>query len=146
MIFGSFRVAAICASLVPALWCGHANAAGALAVGVAAGGAQVSFSYGVNSNSATDAEARNKALTACRESKEADERAHSRCRLIGTFTNQCGVVAMDPKAGTPGVGWAISATSAAAKAQALAACEATAGPQRAGACVVSGFRCDGKAQ
>jgi hypothetical protein len=127
---------------VQILWAGQVNGAGAVAVGIAPGGAQRGFAYGMNSNHATAADAQTKALDACKSAKESNAAARSRCRLIGTFNGQCASVAMDPKDGTPGVGWAIAADEAAASKQALANCEATAGPSRAGSCKVSATRCD----
>jgi hypothetical protein len=128
-----------------ALWGAPAGAAGAVAVGIAPDGAQHGFSFAINSNKATETAARETALNGCQTSKEANDKAHARCGVIGTFVNQCASIAMDPKDGTPGVGWAIAADSATAKQQALANCEATAGPGRAGFCEVSAIRCDGSA-
>jgi hypothetical protein len=144
--FGSRHISVVCVLMAQALWAAPGNAAGALAVGVAPGGAQNGFAYGVTRGQATNASAGEHALTACKNAKESNAAAQSRCALIGKYSNQCAVIAMDPKAGTPGVGWAIAADSAAAAHQALASCEATAGPGRAGTCTVSGTRCDGSAK
>jgi hypothetical protein len=144
--FGGRQISVVCVLMAQALWAAPGNAAGALAVGVAPGGAQLGFSYGVNGDQATDAIAGEHALTACKGAKESNPAAQARCALIGKYSNQCAVIAMDPKDGTPGVGWAIAANSAAAARQALASCEATAGPGRAGTCTVSATRCDGSAK
>jgi hypothetical protein len=128
------------------VWVAAAHAAGAVAVGVAPGGAQKGFSYGLNSNQANDADAQASALNGCRTSKESNKQAQARCVLIGTYTDQCATIAMDPKAGTPGVGWAVAADTATANKLALASCEATAGPGREGTCKVFSTRCDGTAK
>ena len=142
--FGWRRVGA--AGVLLALWSSAAGAAGAMAVGVAPGGAQLGFSYGVNSDKPDETVAARDALNGCKTSKESNDKARTLCKTIGTFTNQCAVIAMDPKDGTPGVGWAIATDAASAKKQALASCEATAGPGRAGFCKVSSTRCDGTAK
>jgi hypothetical protein len=146
MTFGGRRLGVIGVLLAQISWAGAADAAGALAVGVAPGGAQLGFSYGLNGNQKSDDEAQAAVLTACRSAKESNKAAQARCMLIGTFTNQCAVVAMDPKNGTPGVGWAIAADTATASRIAVASCEATAGPGRTGTCTVSATRCDGSAK
>jgi len=132
--------------IAQALWCAPAEAAGALAVGVAPGGAQMGFAYGMNANKPDADQAKTDAVGACGKAKESNAKARSRCMPIGTYTDQCASVAMDPKDGTPGAGWAISADSTTANELALASCEATAGPGRAGTCKVSATRCDGNAK
>jgi hypothetical protein len=131
---------------VQALLTDPSNSAGAIAVGIAPDGAQHGFSYGLTSNQSSEADAQAAAINGCRMSKESNEKARSRCTLVRTYTDQCGAIAMDPKDGTPGVGWNIAATATAANQQAVANCEATAGPSRAGACKVSATRCDGTAK
>jgi Domain of unknown function (DUF4189) len=128
--------------IVQALWANHAGAAGALAVGVAPGGAQNGFAFGIDSNRGNAAKARAKALARCRETKESNPAARSRCMVVGTFRRECVVVAIDPKNGTPGVGWAIAADRAVASRRAVAGCEATAGSGRAKTCKVSAAHCD----
>ncbi|HUI95645.1 MAG TPA: DUF4189 domain-containing protein, partial [Xanthobacteraceae bacterium] len=112
--------------LAQTLACVPVGAAGALAVGVAPGGAQDGFAFGMNSNKANAEAARQDAVKACGSAKESNDVARSRCKSVGTYTNQCAAMSMDPKDGTPGVGWAIAATSDAANKAALAKCEATA--------------------
>jgi hypothetical protein len=146
MTLGGRRLGVIGVLLAQIAWAGTANAAGALAVGVAPGGAQLGFSYGLTSAHNSDGEAQTVAVNACRGAKESNKAAQAGCMLISTFTNQCAAVAMDPKNGTPGVGWAVGADAATANRIAVASCEATAGPGRAGTCKVSATRCDGSAQ
>jgi len=140
---GNFQFSLIVALLAQVIWAGSANAAGALVVGVAPGGAQKGFSYAVVWNVPAADNARTDAMSKCRTSKESNPPAQARCTLVGTFTNQCAAIAMDPVAGTPGVGWAIAADTAVANKQALANCEATAGPGRTGSCRVISSHCDG---
>jgi hypothetical protein len=140
---GNFQFSLIAALIAQVIWVGSANATGALAVGVAPGGAQHGFSYGVVWDASTAATAQTTAMSKCQTSKESNPPAQARCTLVGTFTNQCSAIAMDPATGTPGIGWAIAADTAAANKQALANCEATAGPGRTGFCRVSSIHCDG---
>lgn len=53
--FGRRQVGVMWVLMAQALWAGPANASGALAVGVAAGGAQHGFSYAINSDRTTEA-------------------------------------------------------------------------------------------
>jgi hypothetical protein len=140
------RLCVILRLALQTLWTGHANAVGALAVGVAPGGVEHGFASGVSWGYPTEADAQREALQRCRTDKASPPSAHSRCILIGTFKNQCASTAMDPKNGTPGAGWFIAADVATASRLALASCEATAGADRAGNCTVSLAKCDGAAQ
>jgi hypothetical protein len=128
-----------------ALWPNHCAAHGALAVALPANGAQHGFSYGrsVNYPAAKAAEAA--ALDKCRTSTR-NPTIQSLCKLIQAFTDQCVAVAMDPKDGTPGVGWMIAPDKPTAEAQAMAKCKATAGPGRRNACQTDRETlCDGMA-
>jgi len=145
-VFDRYRVGVAVTLLAQMLACLPAAAAGALAVGVAPGGAQDGFAFGMNSNKPSAEAARQEAVKACGSAKESNDVARARCKSVGTFTNQCAAMSMDPKDGTPGVGWAVAATSDEANKAALAKCEATAGPGRAGTCTVSATRCDGTAK
>ena len=123
-------------------------AAGALAVGLPPDVVKGGFTYGYSNNKTDANQAGATALDQCRSTKDAKSDAHlqSLCKVIQSYSNQCVAVAMDPLAGTPGVGWSIAADAHTAQAQALAACEKTAGPGRAAACVVDHFACDGTAK
>ena len=138
---GKLYVSVIGIVMVQAFWAGEAGSAGALAVGVAAGGAQNGFAFGI-ADHGDAAKARASALARCKATQESNDAARSRCMVIGTFERECTAIAIDPKNGTPGVGWAIAATQAAANRRALAACKATAGSGRAAACEVSAAHCD----
>jgi hypothetical protein len=116
-----------------ALWSNHCAADGALAVALPANGAQHGFSYGRSVNYPDPKAAEAAALDKCRTSTR-NPTLQSLCKLIQQFTNQCVAVAMDPKDGTPGVGWMIAPDKQTAEAQAIARCKATAGPGRRDAC------------
>ena len=123
-------------------------AAGALAVALPADVAKSGFSYGYSNNNADAAHAQAAALNACRTTKDAsnDVNLRSLCKVVLNYSNQCIAVAMDPAAGTPGVGWAVANDLMSAERQALGKCENTAGPGRAAACVVDHSSCDGDAK
>ena len=125
-----------------------ALAAGALAVGLPADVAKGGFTYGYSNGNDTSDTASERALKACRTTKDAakNERLRSLCKVIQLYSDKCVAVAMDPLAGTPGVGWAVADDRRAAEKQALSQCEKTAGPGRAAACVVDHSGCDGTAQ
>ena len=133
-----FRSLALAAAL---LWPCTAAPEGALAVGQPADPKQ-GFSYGVSWDYATPDEARERALARCRE-QGAPEPARALCKVIRAFTKQCVAVALDPKAGTPGAGWAIATTREAAEADATRNCQAAAGRSRQRYCKVISSRCDG---
>ena len=142
------------AFLVLSLSCGDAlgpsqsRADGALAVGLPADVAKGGFSYGYSNNNPDANHAEAKALDACRTTKDAakDVNLRSLCKVIQDYSNQCVAVAMDPAAGTPGVGWSVANDLLTAERQALGKCMDTAGPGRRAACVVDHSSCDGNAQ
>ncbi len=128
-----------------------ASAFGALAVGVPAEVARSGFAYGINANSPTEAMARETALSNCRGTNpnsevhsESSQPARALCTVVTTFRHQCAVVAQDPAAGTPGVGWAIAPTLEAATHQAINNCRATAGESRKQFCASDAYSCDTK--
>ncbi|MDE2229336.1 MAG: DUF4189 domain-containing protein [Alphaproteobacteria bacterium] len=127
-------------SLAPA----PAKADGALAVGVPSDVAKDGFAYGRNVNSPNQAAARQRALELCRTAKDSTDAARRLCTVVQSFHRKCVSVAMDPAAGTPGIGWAIASTQQAAKERALANCRATAGPNRQQFCTTSDVTCDVK--
>src|SRR5262249_26996678 len=133
------------AFFVALLFCGGAmlapnasHAAGALAVALPPDVAKGGFSYGYSNDNADANHAEARALDACRTTKDAakDVNLRSLCKVIQDYSNQCVAVAMDPAAGTPGVGWAVANDLMAAERQALGKCMDTAGPGRRAACVV----------
>jgi Domain of unknown function (DUF4189) len=122
---------------------------GALAVGLPADVAHVGFAAGHKLNAPDMDAARKGALDGCHTSINASEAAKKLCKVIATFRNQCYAIAIDPKNGTPGVGWSIAESLDKAKEQAIAQCRTTAGADRQQFCVILDARdqgCDGNAK
>jgi hypothetical protein len=140
--------------VVLALLCGgvfcpsQSRADGALAIGLPPDVVKGGFTYGYSNNNPDANHAEAKALDACRTTKDAanDVKLRSLCKVIQDYSNQCVAVAMDPAAGTPGVGWAVANDLLSAERQALGKCMDTAGPGRRAACVVDHSSCDGNAK
>ncbi len=120
-------------------------AAGALAVGLPSDVARSGFTYGFTYDKPDEQTARQEALRQCQTTKDAaqDENLRSLCTIITTFSNQCVAVAMDPRNGTPGVGWSVARDRNVAEAQAMAQCRQTDGAELQAACVVDHSGCDG---
>jgi hypothetical protein len=150
----SNRHCAAGAFVVLSLLCGGvlgpslSRAVGALAIGLPPDVVKGGFTYGYSNNNADANHAEAKALDACRTTKDAanDVKLRSLCKVIQDYSNQCVAVAMDPAAGTPGVGWAVANDLLSAERQALGKCMDTAGPSRRAACVVDHSSCDGNAK
>jgi hypothetical protein len=116
-------------------------AEGAIAIAQPPNIVKQGFAFGTSWNYATAEEARNTALERCRQTDDAARRAL--CKVIRTFHNECVAVAMDPKNGTPGAGWAVDAGADKVEAAALTECRATAGAARRKFCQISGpIGCD----
>jgi lipoprotein NlpI len=126
------------------LWSYSAAAEGALAIGLPSDIAKEGYASGYSYNAKTMDEARRIAMEYCRKAPT-NQKVRSLCKVIETFSNRCVAVSLDPKAGTPGAGWGIGDDIRAAERQALSRCEATAGPSRRAACVVTESNCDGQA-
>jgi hypothetical protein len=124
---------------------GSAVADGAIATGVAPGGVIHGYAVGFGFNTPDEKSARDMALDGCKKSRGANDKSKSQCQVVSTYRNKCGASAIDPKDGTPGVGWGIGDTQAAADAEALTKCRSTAGPARQSFCVVTDRHCDGTA-
>src|SRR5260370_41444776 len=103
-----------------------ARAEGALAVGTSGNFAKDGFAVGGAINKATKQDAIDQALATCRKYEGAPKMAEV-CRIVATFRRECFAINFDPKAGTPGGGWAVGRDKAAAEESALAACPAAAG-------------------
>jgi hypothetical protein len=129
------------------LWSKPSVAEGALAIGLPANVSKDGFAYAYHIGKDSAEESRRPALKTCREpSPVKSAAARALCAVIASFHDQCVAVAEDPQAGTPGVGWAIADSLRDAESEALAKCEATAGPGRRAACLVDHSQCDGTAQ
>jgi hypothetical protein len=100
------------------------------------------YSLGIVTNRETETEAREGALDWCRNHGSPVTRAN--CAIISTFHRQCAAEALDPKAGTPGAGWAVALEKETAEKTAMANCRATAGRDRQNFCEVATSLCDTK--
>jgi hypothetical protein len=120
------------------------SADGALAVALPPDVVKQGFAYGYVTDYPDADQADAQALKKCRDTTIAGVRPL--CTVIQDFKSQCVAVAMDPQAGTPGVGWSVAPDLHTAEAQALSKCEDTAGPGRRAACAVDHSSCDGSAK
>jgi hypothetical protein len=100
----------------------------------------VALGTGYNYSSRDGAEAR--ALQECQTQQDAPQSTRDLCKIVDHFDGRCLSVSLDPKAGTPGFGWAVADTEDAANDQALTLCRQSAGSDRAPYCVVSLNECD----
>jgi lipoprotein NlpI len=124
-------------------WAHPAMSDGALAIGLPSDVVKSGYASGFSYNAKTKEDAQRVALEYCRKAA-APARTTSLCKVIETFTDRCVALSMDPKAGTPGVGWAVADDLRGAEREALSKCEATAGRGRRAACVVTQSNCDGR--
>jgi hypothetical protein len=132
---GAVMLAAVVAAMGPAA------AEGALAVGSSGNVAKDGIALGGAIDKPTKEAARQQALETCRKYQGAPKMA-AICKIVATFTRECYATAFDPKAGTPGVGWAVASDKETAEERALAACQATAGASRREFCKGSQSFCD----
>lgn len=134
----------------------RASSEGAIAEGIAPGGIAKGYEISVSANHPTTDDARTAALAGCKKKTEkvasgaapdsGNARARERCEVVSTFSNKCTALALDPKDGTPGAGWATGDTQARADEEALARCRSTAGASRRDFCKVTNRKCDGTAK
>ena len=129
---------------VAASYAGRARAEAALAVGLPADVGREGLAIGWAVNHATREAAQAEALRRCREAKEPPQATRDLCRVVESFDDQCVAVALDPDAGTKGVGWAVGKTKDAAEAAAMEDCRQSAHEKRRAACRVTLARCDGR--
>ena len=119
-----------------------ATAAGALAIGeptrIEKRGVAVGGAYNFKSKEMAEAEA----LKSCLGFKDAPPDTRALCKVVKSFENECYAIALDPKNGTPGFGWAIKAKQAQADDAAMDNCQSTAGRSRAKFCKVMLSNCD----
>ena len=121
------------------------RAMSAFAVGVPDDVARDGVALGEGHNFTNRDEAESRALNECRTNKDSSDAVHALCRIIDHFDNRCLATSLDPKAGTPGWGWAIADTARQANDRALDICRQSAGGDRAPYCIVSQSVCDGNA-
>jgi hypothetical protein len=134
----------------------RAHSEGAIAEGIAPGGVAKGYGISVRVNHPDTAAARADALAGCKKGPErtvsgarpndGQARARARCEIVSTFSNKCVALALDPKDGTPGAGWAVGDTQQKADEEALARCRTTAGTDRRDFCKVTSRFCDGSAK
>jgi hypothetical protein len=134
----------------------RAYSEGAIAEGIAPGGVAKGYSISIQVNRATTEEARTAALAACKKAPEkvasgappdsGNAKARQHCGVVTTFHNKCAAASVDPKDGTPGVGWAVGDTQQNADDEALARCRSVAGAGRRDFCKVTNRICDGTAK
>ena len=117
---------------------------GAIAVGASTNIVADGLAIGYANDEANAETANALALKNCRSFPEAPQRTRDLCRVVHTFQRQCVSVALDPKDGTPGWGWAVAATSREADEQSMRMCRSTAGRDREGFCEVVRSQCDVK--
>lgn len=133
--------------LAAALFPSHqVRADGAMAVGSTGDISKDGLAIGRSRNDPSPDVAERKALQACRDFKDAPQRTRDRCRIIANYKNECAASALDPKAGTPGWGYAVARDSDTAGERAIAACKATAGEGREKFCRLDEMVCDGNAK
>lgn len=133
----------IAAAIFLAVGAGAARSEGALAIGLPEDGAQNGFAYGYATGYDDVETAKREALNTCRASKGGASRAVRRlCRIEATFHRRCVAVAMDPRDGTSGVGWAVADEQIEAEREALAACHETSQEGERLSCRIDGSGCD----
>lgn len=86
--------------------------------------------------------AEERALQECRVQQDAPDSTRALCKIVDHFDNRCIAISLDPKAGTPGFGWAVANSEDTSNDQALAMCRQSAGSDRAPYCVVTLSECD----
>ena len=143
---GIVRATAIGGAMLFVVSANDACAYGAIAIGTTGDIAKGGLAVGRSRNDPTQELANAKALKACRDFRGAPQSTRDRCRIISTYSNECAATAMDPKAGTPGFGYAVAANSKIAGQRAMDACKATAGEGREQYCALDEMVCDGDAK
>lgn len=131
---------AIC--VVTAANSGSAFAFGALAFGEPSNVSKEGIAIGDGVNYATKEGAEARAMKECLSFKGAPVATRSLCKVVITFEKQCFAIALDPKNGTPGWGWAMKKETAEAETFAIDQCRKTAGPSRVNFCKVTLSHCD----
>lgn len=142
MSANSLRIAT---AMLALMICSPAHAKSAFASGVPNDVASDGVALGEAHDYETRDVAEARALQECRTNKDSADSVHALCKIVDHFDNRCFATALDPKAGTPGWGWAIADTSNEASDHALSMCHVSAG-DRAPYCVITQTACDGTAK
>jgi hypothetical protein len=117
-----------------------AHAEGAIALGVPSNIAQNGVAIGVAASMATKSAAAAEALKQCRSS-DASSAVRSLCKVVQAFSGKCVAVAVDPRPGTPGFGWAVTFTESGARGEAVYKCQLASGAG-GNSCRATGSECD----
>jgi hypothetical protein len=136
--------ATVAVCVVTAASTGLVAAFGALAVGEPADVSKQGLATGNGYNYPTKEGAEARALKECLTFTGAPPTTRALCKVIITFEKQCFAIAMDPKSGTPGWGWAVRNEKAEAEDSAMDRCRKTAGSTRVKFCKVADSKCDEK--
>jgi hypothetical protein len=123
---------------------GRAGAEAALAIGLPTDIAKQGLAVGWAVDHATTEAAQADALRRCREAKEPPQATRDLCRIVERFDDRCVAVALDPDAGTTGLGWAVAERRDSAEAGAMEDCRASSDETRRTACRIVLTRCDGE--
>lgn len=121
---------------------GHADAA--LAVGLPPDVAKQGIAMGYALNHATREAAQAEALRRCREFRDAPQATRDLCKIVENFRDRCVAIALDPEAGTTGLGWSVAKKQEMAEEIAMDKCVDTAGKKRRDFCRITFTRCDRK--
>lgn len=119
-----------------------ALAHGAIALGKPDDIEKGGLAMGTGYNYGTAEGAKLRALQECLAFSDAPLETRGLCKVIESFDRQCYAISLDPKEGTPGVGWAVAALKDGAEKIAVERCRETAGADRSAYCVVSLSGCD----
>jgi hypothetical protein len=119
-----------------------AAAFGAIAVGEPKSIAKGGLAVGYATKYTTKDQAEVAALKECLTFQAAPAATRALCKIVKTFEKQCLGVAIDPKGGTPGFGWAVMTTKAEADDAAMSGCRDTAGKSRVKFCQITVSKCD----
>jgi hypothetical protein len=120
------------------------NADAALAVGLPPDVAKQGIAMGYALNYASREAAQAEALKRCREFRDAPQTTRDLCKIVENFRDRCVAIALDPEAGTTGLGWAVAKTQPLAEEIAAEKCADSAGKKRRDFCRITFTRCDKK--
>ena len=118
------------------------NAFGAMAIGETGNIAKDGVAVGAARNYENKDAAEARALKECLAFPDAPATTRTKCKIVASFEKRCYAVALDPKAGTPGFGWAVRASRSIAESAAMDDCRDTAGKARVKFCKITLLECD----
>jgi hypothetical protein len=112
----------------------QAAAHGAIAIGGATSDSPNGSAYGISYSWATKAKADANARAECEKHRG---KIGTRCEVVADYTRQWASVAMDPKGGTPGIGWGVDPDKKSVEAFALYRCKQTSPEDRKPFCAIA---------